>query len=215
MLYISQVEGSGDPAHGVDRLPVRGAEFLPGEHGQALAGMGAAPHRARPRPAGRLAHPARGRCQRRAQGRSSMALRDDVRRVLREARIGSPGAPVVRGNTVEVRIRESDLQQALAKLRELSQPLGGFLGSDRPALARCRECRRRADPAHRRPSRRCSSASGKSVEQSIQIIERRVNAARHGRAVDPAPGRRPHPGAGAGPAGSAAAARTCSARPPS
>src|ERR1700746_1256171 len=58
-----------------------------------------------------------------------LALQDDVRRVLREARIGLTRAPVVRGNSVEVVIRESDLQQGLAKLRELSQPLGGFVGS--------------------------------------------------------------------------------------
>ncbi len=60
--------------------------------------------------------------------RSSSAA-DDVRKVLREARVGLTGAPVIRGNTVEVRIRESDLQQGLTKLRELSQPLGGFLGA--------------------------------------------------------------------------------------
>jgi preprotein translocase subunit SecD len=56
-------------------------------------------------------------------------LRDDVRRVLREARIGYTGL-VVRGNTVEVRIREGqNAQQAAAKLRELSQPLGGLLAA--------------------------------------------------------------------------------------
>jgi preprotein translocase subunit SecD len=58
-----------------------------------------------------------------------MALQDDVRRVLREARIGLTRAPVIRGNSVEVAIRENDLQQGVAKLRELAQPLGGFLGS--------------------------------------------------------------------------------------
>ena len=58
-----------------------------------------------------------------------LALQDDVRRVLREARIGLTRAPVIRGNSVEVIIRESDLQQGLTKLRELSQPLSGFLGS--------------------------------------------------------------------------------------
>ena len=56
-------------------------------------------------------------------------LQDDVRKVLREARIGLAGAPVIRGNAVEVRIREPDLQQGLTKLRELSQPLGGILGT--------------------------------------------------------------------------------------
>src|SRR2546429_6492087 len=58
-----------------------------------------------------------------------LALQDDVRRVLREARIGLTRAPVIRGNSVEVVIRENDLQQGLAKLRELAQPLGGFAGS--------------------------------------------------------------------------------------
>jgi preprotein translocase subunit SecD len=57
------------------------------------------------------------------------ALRDDVRKVLRDARIGYTGL-VARGLTVDVRIREgSDLQQALTKLRELSQPLGGLLNA--------------------------------------------------------------------------------------
>src|SRR3981081_3106111 len=51
-------------------------------------------------------------------------LRDDVRRVLRDARVALQGIPVIRGNSVEVRIRETDLQQGLTKLRELSQPLG-------------------------------------------------------------------------------------------
>jgi preprotein translocase subunit SecD len=55
------------------------------------------------------------------------ALLDDVRRSLRDAKIGYTGL-VARGNSVEVRIREgSDPQQALSKLRELSQPLGGIL----------------------------------------------------------------------------------------
>src|SRR5436853_5501325 len=50
-------------------------------------------------------------------------LRDEVRRALRDARVGYTGL-VVRGLTVEVRIREeSNLDTAVAKLRELSQPL--------------------------------------------------------------------------------------------
>ena len=56
-------------------------------------------------------------------------LRDDVRRVLRDARIGYTGL-VVRGNSAEVRIREGaspDLAQA--KLATLSQPLGGMLSA--------------------------------------------------------------------------------------
>src|SRR6266481_4988493 len=56
-------------------------------------------------------------------------LRDDVRRVLRDARVGITGAPVIRGNTVEVHIRDSDLQQGLAKLRDLAVPIGGLMGA--------------------------------------------------------------------------------------
>ncbi|HEY9452815.1 MAG TPA: protein translocase subunit SecD, partial [Bradyrhizobium sp.] len=55
-------------------------------------------------------------------------VRDDVRRVLRDAKIGYTGL-AVRGDAVEVRVKESDQQTALTKLRELSQPLGGLLGS--------------------------------------------------------------------------------------
>jgi preprotein translocase subunit SecD len=57
------------------------------------------------------------------------ATRDDVRRILREARIGYTGL-VVRGNGVEVHIREAArYDEALTKLRALSTPLGGLLGS--------------------------------------------------------------------------------------
>src|SRR5688572_31748852 len=50
-------------------------------------------------------------------------LRDDVRRVVRDNRLGSPAAATIRGETVEFRVREGvDRQLALTKLRELSQP---------------------------------------------------------------------------------------------
>src|SRR6201992_328475 len=56
-------------------------------------------------------------------------IRDDVRRVLREAKIGYTGLNT-RNDAVEVRIsRDTDFQNALSKLRDLSQPLGGLLGS--------------------------------------------------------------------------------------
>src|SRR5215813_2603130 len=53
-------------------------------------------------------------------------LRDDIRKLLREARITLAGAPVIRGNTIDVRVRDADVTAAVAKLRELSTPLGGF-----------------------------------------------------------------------------------------
>src|SRR5687767_2631671 len=55
------------------------------------------------------------------------ALRDDARRVIRENKL-SPASVTVKGNTVEVRIREgADAKLAYQKLSELSQPLGGLL----------------------------------------------------------------------------------------
>ena len=101
-------------------------------------------------------------------------LRDDVRRVLREARVGLAGAPVVRGNSVEVRIRENDLQQGLTKLRELSAPLGGVLSTSGQrsvdiqnvggGLVRLTV----TEPAIIERTRQV-------VDQSIEIIERRIN----------------------------------------
>jgi preprotein translocase subunit SecD len=102
------------------------------------------------------------------------ALRDDVRRVLREARIGYTGL-VVRGNSVEVRIREGqNAGDASQKLQTLSQPLGGILSatghrnvditSEPGDLYRLTL----TDPAIVERVRQ-------AVDQSIQIIERRVN----------------------------------------
>src|SRR6202046_4874828 len=59
-------------------------------------------------------------------------IRDDVRRVLREAKIVYTGLNVS-NEAVEVRItKDTDQQTALSKLRDLSQPLGGLLCSKRP-----------------------------------------------------------------------------------
>ena len=100
-------------------------------------------------------------------------LRDDVRRVLREARVGYTGL-VVRGDSVEVRIRDNaSVETARTKLNELSQPLGGILNttgqrsldvSTDGTLIRLTL----TEPAIVERIRQ-------SVEQSIQIIERRVN----------------------------------------
>ena len=101
-------------------------------------------------------------------------LRDDMRRVLRDARIGYTGL-VVRGNSAEVRIREgTSADQAQTKLATLSQPLGGLLGGtggrniDVTAEAGGLIRLTLSDPAIIERVRQ-------SVEQSIQIIERRVN----------------------------------------
>ena len=102
-------------------------------------------------------------------------LRDDVRRVLRDARVGYTGL-VVRGNSVEVRIREgSNFDQALEKLRELSQPLGGLLGasSGQRSLDISTEAGSLVRLTLTEPA--ITERIRQSVEQSIQISERRVN----------------------------------------
>jgi len=103
------------------------------------------------------------------------ALRDDVRRVLRDARVGYTGL-VVRGNSVEVRIREgSNFDQAVEKLRELSQPLGGILGSStgQRSLDVTTEAGNLVRLTVTEPA--ILERIRQSVDQSIQIIERRVN----------------------------------------
>lgn len=102
------------------------------------------------------------------------ATRDDVRRVLREARIGYTGL-AVRGNSVEVRLREgTDQQQALTKLRELSQPLGGVLSSTgQRSLEVTTEANGLVRLTVTEPA--IQERIRQSVDQSIQIVERRVN----------------------------------------
>ena len=101
-------------------------------------------------------------------------LRDDVRRVLREQRVGYTGL-VARGLTVDVRIREeSDFNLALTKLRELSQPLGGLLSATgQRSLDVVDAGNRVIQLTITQPA--ITERIRQSVEQSIQIIERRVN----------------------------------------
>src|SRR2546427_7900605 len=100
-------------------------------------------------------------------------VRDEVRRVLREAKIGYTGLSA-RADAVEVRVKESDLQAALPKLRELSQPLGGLLGS---SGQRSLEVSDAGGGLIRLtvPQAAITDRVRQAVEQSIQIVERRVN----------------------------------------
>jgi len=100
-------------------------------------------------------------------------VRDDVRRVLRDAKIGYTGL-AVRGDSVEVRVKDTDLTNALAKLRELSQPLGGILGTSGQRSVDVSDAgggliRLAVPPAA------ITERVRQSVEQSIQIVERRIN----------------------------------------
>jgi preprotein translocase subunit SecD len=101
-------------------------------------------------------------------------LRDDVRRVLRDARIPYTGL-ATRADSVEVRVtRDTDLPAALTKLRELSQPLGGLLGSSGQRSLEVIDAgggliRLTVPPAA------ITNYIRQAIEQSITIIEKRVN----------------------------------------
>jgi preprotein translocase subunit SecD len=103
------------------------------------------------------------------------SLRDDVRRVVRDNRLGSPASAVIRGETVEFRIREGvDQQLALTKLRELAQPLGGILSTTGQRTVEVVDAGGgviRLTPTEPAILERIRQA----VEQSMQILERRLN----------------------------------------
>src|SRR5258706_6114973 len=100
--------------------------------------------------------------QRRGVGRST----------LRDARVGYAGL-ASRPDSVEVRVKDTDLQNALAKLRELSQPLGGLLGS---SGQRSLEVSDAGGGLIRItvPQAAITERVRQTIEQSIQIVERRV-----------------------------------------
>jgi preprotein translocase subunit SecD len=101
------------------------------------------------------------------------SIDDDVLRVLRQARVPFTGR-AVRGSAVEVHItRDTDIDNALAKLRELSQPVGGFAGTTGQRTIDVTQngsviTLTPTDPA-------ITERVRQAVDQSIQIIERRVN----------------------------------------
>jgi preprotein translocase subunit SecD len=101
------------------------------------------------------------------------SLNDDVLRVLRQARVPFTGRAIA-GNGVQVHItRDTDVDTALTKLRELSQPLTGYAGATGQRTIDVSEngglvTLTPTDPAIVERVRQ-------AVDQSIQIIERRVN----------------------------------------
>jgi len=101
-------------------------------------------------------------------------IRDDSRRVLRDAKILYTGL-TVRNDAVEIRItKDTDLPTALSKLRELSQPLGGLVGS---SGQRSLEVSDAGGGLIRLsvPQAAITDLLRRTIEQSIQIVERRVN----------------------------------------
>ena len=100
-------------------------------------------------------------------------IRDDVRKTLREARIGYTGL-ATRPDSVEVRVKDADVQNAVTKLRELSQPLGGLLGS---SGQRSLDVSDAGGGLIRLTVTQAAITERirQTIEQSIQIVERRVN----------------------------------------
>ena len=104
------------------------------------------------------------------------SLRDEARKILRDARITWANPPVVRGNNVEVRLREGpDFQTAFGKLRELSQPMSnaliGVTGQRTLEVVDAGGGLVRLTPTEAATTDKIRQA----VEQSIPIIEKRVN----------------------------------------
>jgi preprotein translocase subunit SecD len=102
-------------------------------------------------------------------------LRDEVVRTLREARITWANAPAVRGNSVEVRLREGpDFPTAFGKLRDLSQPLGGVLQGNGMRTLEVVDAGGglvRITPTEAAMIER----TRQTIDQSVPIIEKRVN----------------------------------------
>ena len=102
-------------------------------------------------------------------------LRDEVLRTLREARITWANAPAVRGNGVEVRLREgADFPAAFAKLRDLSQPLGGVLQGNGMRTLEVVDAGGglvRVTPSDAAMIER----TRQTIDQSVPIIEKRIN----------------------------------------
>ena len=100
-------------------------------------------------------------------------IADDVLRILRQARIPFTGR-AIHGNSVEVHItRDNEVDNAVSKLRELSQPLSGILGS---SGQRSVDISQNAGTITLTPSDAAvTERVRQAVDQSIQIIERRVN----------------------------------------
>jgi preprotein translocase subunit SecD len=103
------------------------------------------------------------------------SLRDDVRRTLRDARITWANPPVVRGPSVEVRLREGpDFQSAFDKLRALSQPLGNVLQGGGQRTLDVTDAGGglvRLTPTEAANIERARQ----TIDQSIPIVEKRIN----------------------------------------
>ncbi len=101
-------------------------------------------------------------------------LRDDVRRVMREARIGYTGL-TIQDLTVQLRVRDAnEVPAALKRLNELSNPIGGMFGT---GTARDVEVEDAGGGLIRLTVTQAAMAERirQAVDQSIEIVRRRVD----------------------------------------
>ena len=148
MLYFSRDEGGGHSAHGArgvqlhrSRISSPSRPSRAGRHGRSGAWCSASICRA-----------ARTSCSRstRTTSASSASIRCATRCAARCAMPASTGRtpPVVRGNSVEVRLREGG--DFADRARQAARPVAAArrrAPGQRPAHPRSRRCRRRTDPA--------------------------------------------------------------------
>lgn len=101
-------------------------------------------------------------------------LRDDVRRVMREARIGYTGL-TVQDRSVQLRIREPEqVADAVRRLRELASPIGGVFGTTNTQDIEVVDA---GDGVIRLTVTEAGVAARlrQAVDQSIEIVRRRVD----------------------------------------
>jgi preprotein translocase subunit SecD len=103
-----------------------------------------------------------------------ISLRDDVLRTLRNAHITWANPPIVRDDSIEVKLRDpADLESALSGLRELSQPVvGKTAGNGQPSL----DVSDAGDGFIRLAPTEAAVVEymQQAIDQSIPIIERRI-----------------------------------------
>jgi preprotein translocase subunit SecD len=101
------------------------------------------------------------------------ALDEDVLHTLREAHVPFTGR-AVRGNSVEVHItRDTDVDTARTKLRDLSQPLTGYAGTTGQRSLDVTENAGLITLTPTEPA--ITEQVRQAVDQSIEIVQRRVN----------------------------------------
>jgi preprotein translocase subunit SecD len=106
--------------------------------------------------------------QRDVRTRLLKSLQREVGRTLHDARIGLVNLPVVRGDSVEVRLHESDFVAGFSELRELSQPFNGVRSVD---VVDAGGGLVRLTPTEAAMTER----TRQTIDQSVPIIETRIN----------------------------------------